>query len=64
MAINKVIYGNETLMDITDTTATAQDVVAGKTLYTANGAKTVGSLGPATASADGLMSSTDKAKLD
>jgi hypothetical protein len=29
MAINKVIYGNQTLIDITDTTATAFTVASG-----------------------------------
>ena len=42
MAINKVIYGDELLMDITDTTAGANDVVSGKTFYAANGVKTTG----------------------
>lgn len=64
MAVNKVIYGNETLIDITDTTATAADVLTGKTLYTANGLRTQGSLGTATTSSDGLMSAADKNKLD
>lgn len=64
MAVNKVIYGNETLIDISDTTATAADVLTGKTLYTANGLRTQGALGAATTSSDGLMSAADKAKLD
>lgn len=64
MAVNKVIYGNETLIDISDTTATAADVLTGKTLYTANGLRTQGALGVATTSSDGLMSAEDKAKLD
>lgn len=42
MAINKVIYGGSTLMDITDTTATAADVANGKYFYGKDGVKTEG----------------------
>ena len=42
MARNKVIYGGEVLMDITDTTATASDVASGKYFYTNAGVKTAG----------------------
>ena len=42
MAINKVVYGNTTLIDLTDTTATASDVLAGKYFYTNAGVKTEG----------------------
>ena len=43
MAINKVIYDGNTLIDITDTTATASDVASGKYFYTNAGVKTAGS---------------------
>lgn len=43
MAINKVEYGGDTLIDITDTTANAGDVVQGKTFYTADGNRATGS---------------------
>lgn len=42
MAINKVIYGGNTIMDITDTTAGASDVASGKYFYTNAGVKTQG----------------------
>ena len=61
---NKVIYGDQTLMDITDTTASSEDVLEGEVFYSANGARSTGSLGDATQSTHGLMSATDKTKLD
>lgn len=48
MAINKVIYGNDTLIDITDTTAEASDVVSGMYFYTADGVRTAGTMEPIT----------------
>ena len=51
-------------MDITDTTAEANEVLSGKVFYAKSGVRTTGSLSNATTSSDGLMSSTDKAKLD
>lgn len=64
MAVNKVVYGNETLMDITDTTVNPGNVVVGNVFYSADGSRQVGSLGVATELQDGLMSALDKAKLD
>lgn len=40
--VNKVVLGSETLIDLTDTTATASDVASGKVFYTASGAKATG----------------------
>ena len=42
MAVNKVQYGNETLIDITDTTATANDVKKDVVFYGKDGVKTIG----------------------
>lgn len=42
MANNKVIYGDTTIMDITDTTAEAGDVAEGKVFYGKDGVRTQG----------------------
>lgn len=42
MANNKVIFGNTTIMDITDTTAEASDVANGQVFYNKSGVRTVG----------------------
>ena len=44
MAVNKVVYGNMTIMDISDTTATAADVLTGTTFYLRDGTKAQGSM--------------------
>jgi len=40
--VNKVVYGDQTVMDISDTTAEAADVASGEVFYTASGARSVG----------------------
>lgn len=40
--VNKVVYGNQTVMDISDTDAQESDVVAGKTFYKGNGQRSSG----------------------
>ena len=42
MAVNKVEYGGETIVDITDATAEASDLLLGATAYGASGEKIVG----------------------
>ena len=64
MAINKVVFGDETLMDITDSTVSSENVIEGNVFYDRGGARQVGSLGVATSLENGLMSALDKAKLD
>lgn len=62
--VNKVEYGGTTVMDITDTTAEAEDVIENKVFYAKSGARSTGLLGDATQSTHGLMSVADKTKLD
>lgn len=42
MEINKVVFGSDTIMDISDTTASDGDVLANKYFYTAAGVRTAG----------------------
>ena len=42
MATNKVVYGNQTLIDLTADTATEADVRSGKTFHKANGSSATG----------------------
>lgn len=42
MAVNKVIINNDTVVDLTDTTAEADTVLNGEVFYTASGSRAVG----------------------
>ena len=42
MAVNEVIYGDETIMSIKDTTAEASDVAEGQVFYDRSGTRTIG----------------------
>lgn len=61
-AINKVIYGGNTLMDITDTTATESDVVSGEIFYLANGTRGVGTANYISTETDPTVPSWAKAQ--
>lgn len=62
--INKVEYGDDTLIDLTNDTVTEDTLIAGYTAHTRSGAIVTGTLGDATTSTHGLMSAADKTKLD
>ena len=44
MAVNKVIYGGQTLIDITDSTVTAENLPEGVVAYSASGERIVGTM--------------------
>lgn len=46
MAVNKVIYGDETLIDLTDTTVTPETLAVGVTAVNAAGVKITGTYDP------------------
>ena len=57
--VNKVIYGNDTLIDLTEDDVTAGDVVAGKYFHAPSGVRTVGTaVIPEPATATPLMDGT------
>lgn len=46
MATNKVVYGNQTIMDLTEDDVTENDVLVGKKFHKANGVQSTGTLDP------------------
>lgn len=52
--VNKVIFGNDTLIDISSDTVTADTLITGYTAHDRSGASITGSLGPVSKSAAGL----------
>lgn len=59
MAINKVIYGGNTLIDITDTTAVAASVLSGLYFYGRDGVKTLGTCSYDSDTSDGTAQASD-----
>ena len=64
MAVNKVILGNEELINLTQDTIKPEATVSGFTFHGSDGQIKEGTLGEATHETAGLMSAEDKTKLD
>ena len=64
MGVNKVVFGDQTIIDITDSTVNPENVIENNVFYDTSGTRQVGTLGDATTENHGLMSAADKAKLD
>lgn len=55
---NKVIFGNTTIMDISDTTATENDVASGMVFYKADGTRAIGTMSASKSAFYGTSSTT------
>ena len=55
---NKIIYGNETLIDLTGDTVTASDVASGVTFHLPNGAQATGTFSPSVTTATATLESS------
>lgn len=53
MGVNKVVYDNNTLIDISDTTATQANVLTGKYFYNSSGSKVAGTMANKTGTTTG-----------
>ena len=58
--VNKVVLGNETLLDLTADTATAADVAQGKTFHLASGVAAVGTASNPIATIEGTYTAATK----
>ena len=64
MAYNKIVFGGETLIDLTSDTITEETLVEGYTAHSRSGEIITGTLSEATEEKKGLMSASDKIKLN
>ena len=59
MAVNKVVFGNTTIMDISDSTVTADSMLTGTRAYGANGVAITGTISGMTQEEASAGTSTD-----
>ena len=57
---NKIIYGNETLIDLTSDTATEADVASGKTFHLAGGEQAIGAFSASAKTKTASLSSSKR----
>lgn len=59
MAVNKVVFGNTTIMDISDSTVTPNNMLTGTKAYGANGEPVIGNISAMTQEEASAGTSTD-----